>query len=152
MPVDRRTVDTALEHNVDLDLENIAIVSAITPYQLVRHLTMPITLADSIKTTAMVDSGTMGNFMHLRFVEEHTLPTKEHNPLTVNDVNGQLLLCMDQQVKVQMVVRNHSETLIFDVARLAGHNIILRLPWLQQHNPQVHWSSRKVTFTSDYCK
>ena len=49
------------------------------------------TLADSIKTTAMVDSGAMGNFIHPRFIEEHALVTNEHNPLTVNDVNGRLL-------------------------------------------------------------
>jgi hypothetical protein len=44
--------------------QNTAIVSAITLYHLVRLLITPITLADSIKTTAMVDSGTMGNFIH----------------------------------------------------------------------------------------
>ena len=44
------------------------------------------------------------------------------------------------------------ETLTFDVAPLGGHNIILGLPWLQQHNPLIHWSTSKVTFASDYCK
>ena len=47
---------------------------------------------------------------------------------------------------------NHSETLTFDVTPLGGHNIILGLPWLQQHNPLIHWSTGKVTFTSDYCE
>src|SRR5260221_6860052 len=51
--------------------DNMIVVLAITPYQLVRLLTAPITLSDSIKMTAMVDSGTMGNFIHPRFVEEH---------------------------------------------------------------------------------
>jgi hypothetical protein len=68
--------------------QNTAIVSVITPYHLVRLLTAPITLADSIKTTAMVDSGTMGNFIHPRFIELHSLVTKPHEPLVVNDVNG----------------------------------------------------------------
>jgi len=51
-----------------------------------------------------------------------------------------------------MAVGNHSETLTFDVAPLGGHNIVLGLPWLQQHNPQIHWLSSKVTFASDYCE
>jgi hypothetical protein len=51
-----------------------------------------------------------------------------------------------------MAVGNHSKTLTFDVAPLGGHNIVLRLPWLQQHDPLLHWSSGKVTFASDYCE
>ena len=74
----------------------------ITPYQLVRLLTARITLADSIKTTAMVDSGAMGNFIHLRFVSEHKLVTKDRTLLVVNDVNGQLLSQVDQQVEICM--------------------------------------------------
>jgi len=51
-----------------------------------------------------------------------------------------------------MAIGNHSETLTFDVAPLGGHNIVLGLPWLQQHDPQIHWSSGKVTFALDYCE
>jgi hypothetical protein len=151
-PTDGNILDFASSCNLDLSHENTVVVLAITPYQLVRHLTVPITLADTIKTTAMVDLGTMGNFIHPRFVDEHTLVTKPRNPLTVNDVNGRLLSSMDQQVEVWMAVGNHSKTLTFDVAPLGGHNIVLRLPWLQQHDPLLHWSSRKVTFMSDYCE
>ena len=132
--------------------ENTIVVSTITPYQLVRLLTAQITLADSIKTTAMVDLGAMGNFIHLRFVLEHKLVTKDHTPLVVNDVNGQLLSCVDQQVEIHMDIGNHSETLTFDVAPLGKHNIVLGLPWLQWHNPMIHWCSSKVTFISDYCE
>ena len=98
VPADINKVDNPLK--CIYNLENVLVVSTITPYHLVRHLMAPITLADTIKTTAMVDSGAMGNFIHLRFIEEHTLVTKERNPLTVNDVNGQLLSHIDQQVKI----------------------------------------------------
>ena len=97
-PVDGNKVDSPLK--CIYDSENVLVMSVITLYHLIRHLMPPITLADTIKTTAMVDSGAMGNFIHLRFIEEHALVTKEHNPLTVNDVNGHLLLCIDRQVKI----------------------------------------------------
>jgi hypothetical protein len=132
--------------------QNTAIVSAITPYHLVRLLTTPITLADSIKTTAMVDSGAMGNFIHPRFIELHELVTKLCEPLVVNDVNSRLLSCVDQQVEIRMTVGGHSKTLTFDIAPLGKHNIVLGLPWLQQHDPIVQWSSGKLMFASDYCE
>ena len=132
--------------------QNTVVVSAITPYQLVRLLTTPITLADSIKTTAMVDSGAMGNFIHPQFVKEHKLVTKNCTPLIVNDVNSRLLSHVDQQVEIRMMVRNHAETLTFDIAPLGKHNIVLGLPWLQQHNLTIHWTSGKVTFASNYCE
>ena len=132
--------------------ENTIVLSTITPYQLVRLLTARITLADSIKTTAMVNSGAMGNFIHLRFVLEHRLVTKDHTPLVVNDVNSQLLLHVDQQVEIRMDIGSHSETLTFNIAPLGKHNIVLGLLWLQWHNPTIHWKSGKVTFISNYCE
>jgi len=38
------------------------------------------------------------------------------------------------------------------LSQVGGHNLILGLSWLQQHNPQLHWASRKITFASDYCE
>ena len=133
-------------------LENTIVVSTITLYQLARLLTTLITLLDSIKMAAMVDSGAMGNFIHPRFISEHGLVTRGRTPLVVNDVNGWLLLHMDQQVKICMVLGGHSEMLTFDVALLGKHNIVLGLLWLQWHNLTIHWSSRKITFVSDYCE
>ena len=151
-PVDDKRVDSASNCNSDLPIDNRVTLSAITLYQIVRHLTAPVTLAESIKTTAMVDSGTMGNFIHLRFVKEHNLVTKSRMPFPVVDVNGHLLTHANQQVKTRMAIGNHSEILTFDVIPLGAHNLILGLSWLQQHDLQLHWASGKITFTSDYCE
>jgi hypothetical protein len=75
-PADLNVSNFATQCNLDLPSDNI-VVSAITPYQLVRHLTALITLANDLKMTAMVDLGAMGNFIHLRFIKEHNLVTKE---------------------------------------------------------------------------
>jgi hypothetical protein len=82
----------------------------------------------------MVDSGAMGNFIHPRFIELHELVTKPCEPLIVNDINGRLLSHIDRQAEIRMTIRGHSETLTFDVAPLGKHNVVLRLPWLQQHD------------------
>jgi hypothetical protein len=150
VPADEKTWNRAPLTNVVP--QNTAIVSAITLYHLVRLLTTPITLADSIKTTAMVDSGTMGNFIHPRFIELHELVTKPREPLVVNDVNGRLLSRINRQAEIWMTIGGHSKMLTFDIAPLGKHNIVLGLPWLQQHNPIMQWSSGKLTFASDYCE
>jgi hypothetical protein len=67
------------------------------------------------------------------------------------EIRSLLMMLMADSFHV-WAVRNHSETLTFDVALLGGHNIVLRLPWLQQHDPLLHWSSGKVTFVLDYCE
>jgi hypothetical protein len=102
--------------------------------------------------TAMVNSGTMGNFIHPRFIEVHELVTKPCEPLVVNNVNGRLLSRVDRQAEIRMTIGGHSETLTFDVAPLGKPNIVLGLPWLQQHDPIMQWSSGKLTFASDYCE
>jgi hypothetical protein len=150
VPTDERIWNSAFLMNVVP--QNTAIISVITPYHLIRLLTAPITLVDSIKTTAMVNSGAMGNFIHPRFIELHKLVTKSHEPLIVNDINGWLLSCINQQAEIWMTISGHSEMLTFDVAPLGKHNVILGLPWLQQHNPIIQWSNRKLTFALDYCE
>jgi len=151
-PTDDKILDSASICNMDSAKDNIAILSAITLYQIVRQLTTPVTLADSIKMTAMVNSGTMGNFIHLRLMKEHNLVTKSQTLFPVVDVNGCLLTHANQQVETWMTIGNHSETLTFDIVPVGGHNLILGLSWFQQHDLQLHWASGKVTFASDYCK
>jgi hypothetical protein len=75
-PTDVDVPDFVIPCKSDLPTDNI-VVLAITPYQLIRHLTVLIPLANSLKMTAMVDLGAMGNFIHLTFVKEHQLVTKE---------------------------------------------------------------------------
>jgi hypothetical protein len=119
-------------------------VSAMTPYKIVKHMTAPIIVNSSIKTTALVDSGAMGNFIHPRYVAEKEFETNQRIPLVVNDVNGRLLAKVEQQVKLDLKMGSHFETILLDVAPLGGHNMVLGLLWLQQHNPQVDWSRGRM--------
>jgi len=44
-------------------------------------------------------------------------------------------------------VGNHSELLSFFVAELAAeHPVILGIPWLAKHNPNINWIDRSLTF------
>jgi Reverse transcriptase (RNA-dependent DNA polymerase) len=58
---------------------------------------------------------------------------------------------VDQQVKLDLSIGGHYEMIIFDVAPLGGHNMVLGLLWLRRHNPQVNWEEAKLLFSSPYC-
>lgn len=47
---------------------------------------------------------------------------------------------------------NHRELLRLDAISSPLFPIILGLPWLQAHNPQIDWKSGSVKFQSAYCQ
>jgi len=51
--------------------------------------------------------------------------------------------------KVAMDIRSHWELAIFQVAKLPNHEVILGMPWLKQHSPQIDWGQGKITFESE---
>ena len=52
-----------------------------------------------------------------------------------------------------MALDLHKELCFFFLTNLSSDNpLILDLPWLQMHNPDVDWSSMTLAFTSKYCR
>ena len=43
--------------------------------------------------------------------------------------------------------QGHTERVMFVVAALGEEKVILGLPWLWEHNPEVDWASRKVVMS-----
>jgi len=67
------------------------------------------------------------------------------------DVKGLKIGKIAFQVKVQIRIGSHVETIVLDVAPIGLHRMILGLPWLQAHDPQIQWSSGHIKFMSPYC-
>jgi len=53
--------------------------------------------------------------------------------------------------KVPMDIGSHRELAIFQVAKLPNHEVILGMPWLEQHSPRIDWGQGKITFESERC-
>lgn len=52
-----------------------------------------------------------------------------------------------------IAIGNHQELCLFFVTSLGPDTpVILGMPWLQQHNPDIDWLNLSVVFSSDYCK
>jgi hypothetical protein len=49
-----------------------------------------------------------------------------------------------QVVDVVLCYKEHSERVIFVVTNFGNQTMILGLPWLREHNPEVDWKSREV--------
>ena len=126
--------------------------AVLTPYTLTQHLRVPLYLNQAETVThALLDSGAMGNFIHEELVSQLGLVRTPRTPMPLMDVKGLKIGEIGFQVKVTIQMGAHEEDIILDVANIGAHRLILGLPWLQVHNPEIQWSSGRIQFVSQYC-
>jgi len=53
--------------------------------------------------------------------------------------------------KVLMDISSNRELATFQGANLQNHEVILRMPWLREHNPTIDWNDKTITFNSERC-
>jgi len=51
------------------------------------------------------------------------------------------------QVEVNVFYKNHVERMRMDVCNLGKTEVILEMPWLQAHNPEINWETEEVKMT-----
>ena len=96
---------------------------------------------------ALVDCGATGQFMDRAYVERNRLTTQKlHRPIPVFNVDGSPNEAGSITEIVNAVLRydGHTERTSFAVTSLGKQDIILGFTWLQEHNPEINWQTRKV--------
>lgn len=105
---------------------------------------------------AIVDSGAAGNFIDNTFATIHSVP------LTTCD-SSQAIIAIDGRplgegnIKFRTLPLSlqtdslYEEELSFLVINSPQHTIILGLPWLQTHDPQISWSTGEIVKWSTNC-
>jgi len=148
-----KPVDCETSVIVDSYLSACSTINAVlTPYALTKHFSIPVYLNETEKPQlALLDSGAMGNFIHDNVVEALGLIRIPRRPLPLLDVKGINIGSLDFQVKTSMKVRSHEEEIVFDIAPIGSHRLILGLPWLEAHDPTIKWSTGHVQFNSPHC-
>ena len=137
---------------IDVDIRNSVINAAVTPYSLSKHLRIPVHINKAEQPRqALLDCGAMGNFIHENTVEQLGLTRTPRSPIPLMDVKGLKIGELAFQVTVTMRIGVHEEQIVFDVAPIGSHSVILGLPWLQFHNPTINWERGQVQFNSDHC-
>jgi transposase InsO family protein len=50
------------------------------------------------------------------------------------------------------IADHHQQNMMFYVTQLANYPLVLGMPWLKQHDPQVGFAAHTLTFNSQYCQ
>jgi hypothetical protein len=97
--------------------------------------------------TTLLDCGASGLFIDTDYVKEQQLNTRKLScPIPVNNVKGTPNEAGPIEEIVDVILRyeTHMERTKFAVTRLGGQQMLLGLPWLREHNPEIDWSSGEV--------
>ena len=102
----------------------------------------------------MIDSGATRNYMSLNFKTYlDLLRIKKTQPEPISGLNGENLgsHLSEESGLVHMAVLGHKEQINFNVTPLGQYNVVLGIPWLRNHNPEINWRSGQIYFTNCKC-
>ena len=109
-----------------------------------------VDIHEGITVKALLDSSATGMFMDKKMTAKHGIKLQKlERPVTVKNIDGTNNSggAITHQVKVNVYYKNHIERIRIDVCDLGRINIILGMPWLQAHNPEINWETREVRMT-----
>jgi len=95
---------------------------------------------EGIAVKALLDSGATGLFMDTTFAREKGFKMERiKNPLLVKNVDGTVNMggAITHQVECNMFFKGHVERVRMDVYNLGKTEVILGMPWLAAHNPEI---------------
>ena len=100
-------------------------------------------------TTVMIDSGAAGNFMDPRYKNRYQIKGQEKPQVVpIIGLNGESLGpgITHESGPLPMVIGDHFEIINFDVTPLGQYDIVLGVPWLRKHNPDINWQTNDLLF------
>jgi len=95
---------------------------------------------ERIAVKALLDSGVMGLFMDTTFAREKGFKMeKMKTPLLIKNVDGTVNIggAITHQIECNMFFKGHIERVRMDVCNLGKMEVILGMPWLVAHNPEM---------------
>jgi len=102
---------------------------------------------EGVIVKALLDSGAMGIFMDKDFAEEQGFKLEKlDKPVEVKNVDGTDNNGGKIEYKVQcnMYFEEHVERIRVDICKLGKTKVILGMPWLAAHNPEIDWEKGEV--------
>ena len=102
---------------------------------------------EGVAVKALLDSGAIGLFMDTIFAKEKGFKMEKlKKPLLVRNVDGIANVggAITYQVECNMFFKGHVERARMDVCNLGKTELILGMPWLAAHNPEIDWEKGEV--------
>ena len=88
--------------------------------------------------------------MDRSYMERHRLATRKlQRPIPVYNVDGSPNEggAIREIVDVILRVNGHMERTTFAVTSLGKQDLILGFTWLEEHNPEIDWQTRKISMS-----
>jgi len=123
--------------------------------KLLREVTVKIGLKqekeeEGVVTEALLDSRATGLVISEEFAKRHKFKrTKLERPVYVRNVDSTLNYAgpIIDTVEVKIFFKGHKERSSIDVIRGQKWSVILGIPWLRCHNPEIDWKTGEVKMT-----
>jgi len=99
---------------------------------------------------ALLDSGATGMFMDRQTAARHGFKLQKlERLLMVKNVDGTVNSggAITHQVECNVFYKSHMERMWMDVCDLGKTEVILGMPWLAAHNPEINWETGEVKMT-----
>jgi predicted aspartyl protease len=133
-------------------------ISSTGPYNREEKIILKVTMRghdnNEHHTTVMVDCGATENFIDERYAKQNNIPLRRkaipHRVLAVDGwevANG----LVTHDALVDLTINNHYETIRLHCITIGNSPIIVGLPWLRKHNPNIDWKEGRVTFDLPKC-
>jgi len=109
-----------------------------------------IDIQEGITVEALLDSGAIGLVMSSEFARKQGFRMKKlERPMQVRNVNGSFNKerPIENMVEVNIYYKGHVERTEIDVIGGQKWSVILGIPWLACHNPEIDWKTREVKIT-----
>jgi hypothetical protein len=112
----------------------------------------------SYSAHALVNSGATGNFIDKTFVVDNRINSQKlEKPIPVKNADGSnnragpIEAYVDVWLTIQTpdapMRRSHSKHIRLEITALANdYQVILGLPWLEEHNPSIDWQAASIDF------
>ncbi len=110
----------------------------------------------SFPVKILFDSGSSGNFLSSRLLSVFNIP-RQRSPTCyqITTIQGEslgngLVWCKTPELTLRIGCL-HEETLTLLVLEESAIDVVLRRPWMAEHQPTIRWSSGDIEKWSTYC-